>query len=29
MTSDETRDALLELCKKMKKTPVNCKDTPG
>lgn len=29
LTSDETRDALLELCKKMKKTPVQCKDTPG
>lgn len=27
--SDETRDALVELCKKMKKTPVQCKDTPG
>lgn len=28
-TSDETRDALTELCIKMKKTPVNCKDNPG
>ncbi|KAL8280506.1 hypothetical protein RQP46_007154 [Phenoliferia psychrophenolica] len=28
-TSDETRDSLLELCKVMKKTSVNCKDTPG
>lgn len=28
-TTDATRDALLELCKTMKKTPVNCKDTPG
>ena len=28
-TSDETRDALTELCVKMKKTPVNCKDNPG
>ncbi|KAK4054054.1 hypothetical protein OIO90_003699 [Microbotryomycetes sp. JL221] len=28
-TDEETRDALLEVCKTMKKTPVNCKDTPG
>lgn len=28
-TNDETKDALMELCLKMKKTPVQCKDTPG
>lgn len=28
-TSDETRDALVALCHVMKKTPVQCKDTPG
>ena len=28
-TDDETVDALLALCKTMKKTPVRCKDTPG
>ncbi|KAG8921675.1 hypothetical protein FRC02_012431 [Tulasnella sp. 418] len=28
-TSDETIQALLEVCKRMKKTAVNCKDTPG
>ncbi|SCZ97927.1 BZ3500_MvSof-1268-A1-R1_Chr3-3g06461 [Microbotryum saponariae] len=28
-TSDEVRDSLLDLCKRMKKTPVNCKDNPG
>ena len=28
-TSDETRDALVELCHTMKKVPVQCKDTPG
>ncbi|GAA6059114.1 hypothetical protein JCM10212_003861 [Sporobolomyces blumeae] len=28
-TSKETMESLLELCKRMKKTPVQCKDTPG
>lgn len=28
-TSDETRDALVELARVMKKSPVNCGDTPG
>ncbi|KAM0789893.1 hypothetical protein ACM66B_006735 [Microbotryomycetes sp. NB124-2] len=28
-TDEETREALLDVCKRMKKTPVNCKDTPG
>ncbi|GAA5871858.1 hypothetical protein JCM1840_004019 [Sporobolomyces johnsonii] len=28
-TSRETMDALLDLCKRMKKVPVQCKDTPG
>lgn len=29
VTTDETTEALLELCKAMGKTPVRCKDTPG
>ncbi|QRW00020.1 3-hydroxyacyl-CoA dehydrogenase [Ceratobasidium sp. AG-Ba] len=28
-TSESTTAALLDVCKKMKKTSVNCKDTPG
>ncbi|GAA5998838.1 hypothetical protein JCM11641_002321, partial [Rhodosporidiobolus odoratus] len=28
-TSTATTAALLDLCKRMKKTPVSCKDTPG
>lgn len=29
VTSDETEESLLELCERMKKTPVRCNDTPG
>ncbi|KAG9037601.1 hypothetical protein FRB95_004821 [Tulasnella sp. JGI-2019a] len=28
-TSDETIETLLDVCRRLKKTPVNCKDTPG
>ncbi|KAG0321567.1 hypothetical protein BGZ99_003820 [Dissophora globulifera] len=28
-TSQDSFDALLDVCKRMKKTPVSCKDTPG
>ncbi|ORY00497.1 3-hydroxyacyl-CoA dehydrogenase [Basidiobolus meristosporus CBS 931.73] len=28
-TSEETNQALFDVCKKMKKAPVACKDTPG
>jgi 3-hydroxyacyl-CoA dehydrogenase len=28
-TSDATNAALLDVCKRMKKTSVSCKDTPG
>ena len=28
-TTDEVFESLLAVCKKMKKTPVSCKDTPG
>jgi len=29
VTTEETTEALLELCEAMGKTPVRCKDTPG